>query len=410
MHATAVIGTNFGDEGKGLVTDFLCAGHPGDTTVVRFSGGAQAGHTVVTPDGRRHVFHHFGSGTLAGAPTYLSRFFIVNPLLWKKEYAELCAMPGAGPTPLMIDPDAPLTTPYDMLMNQEFERTRQDRRHGSCGVGINETIERNSRGVHSTCVRDIQNPARLRALLELIRSEYVLPRLAELGIDPPSDWFLQLLRSDRLLESFLQVAAQFLDASVLRSAEEALRTKHVVFEGAQGLLLDENHRFFPHVTRSRTGIHNACLIAGGVGITDLDVIYVTRAYMTRHGSGPFPTEDPALRYADSTNEPHEFQGRMRFGILDVGLLAQSIRQDIATASGVKVNPRLAITCLDQIGPEVTFRLNQTQQRSVPEMLESITGTCEIEVAHLSYGPSRSTIADTPRSTVKPSSTSEPAST
>lgn len=77
--AIAVIGAGFGDEGKGLMTDYCCQ-RPKYTTVVRFNGGAQAGHTVVTPDGRRHVFSHFGSGTLRGAATFLSRFFICNPI------------------------------------------------------------------------------------------------------------------------------------------------------------------------------------------------------------------------------------------------------------------------------------------------------------------------------------------
>src|SRR5580698_7114906 len=101
MSAYAVIGANFGDEGKGLITDFLCS-QLDDCLVVRFNGGAQAGHTVVTLRGR-HVFHHFGSGTFNDSPTFLSRFFVVNPLLWEKEHIELGAIPV-----LHIDPDAPL--------------------------------------------------------------------------------------------------------------------------------------------------------------------------------------------------------------------------------------------------------------------------------------------------------------
>lgn len=87
MRARAVIGASFGDEGKGLVTDYLCA-IQGAGIVVRFNGGAQAGHTVVTPDGLRHVHHHFGSGTLWGTPTFLSQFFIVNPIAFLAELLE----------------------------------------------------------------------------------------------------------------------------------------------------------------------------------------------------------------------------------------------------------------------------------------------------------------------------------
>ena len=87
MRARAVIGSNFGDEGKGLVVDYLCK--TGGEVVVRFNGGAQAGHTVVTPEGLRHVFRHFGSGTLYGVPTFLSQFFIVNPIIFFHELQDL---------------------------------------------------------------------------------------------------------------------------------------------------------------------------------------------------------------------------------------------------------------------------------------------------------------------------------
>ena len=87
MIARIVIGANFGDEGKGLVTDYLCS--QGAGVVVRFNGGAQAGHTVVTPEGERHVFRHFGSGTFLGVPTFLSQFFVCNPILFFEERKQL---------------------------------------------------------------------------------------------------------------------------------------------------------------------------------------------------------------------------------------------------------------------------------------------------------------------------------
>src|SRR3954469_646850 len=89
--ARVVIGANFGDEGKGLLTDYYAAlageeGYPVRAYVIRFNGGAQAGHTVVTPgEGKRHIFSHFGSGALAGATTFLSRFFVVNPIFFRNE-------------------------------------------------------------------------------------------------------------------------------------------------------------------------------------------------------------------------------------------------------------------------------------------------------------------------------------
>ena len=123
--AFAVIGSAYGDEGKGLAVDALTSRARRareDVCVVRSNGGAQAGHTVVTPEGRRHVFSHIGAGALAGARTHLSRFFVVNPMVFGREATNLGAhILEQGVT---IDPRAPVTTPWDMLLNQGVERAR----------------------------------------------------------------------------------------------------------------------------------------------------------------------------------------------------------------------------------------------------------------------------------------------
>ena len=125
----------------------------------------------------------------------------------------------------------------------------------------------------------------------------------------------------------------------------------MIFEGAQGLLLDETHRYFPHVTRSRTGLTNVAGLCERIGLDTLDAVYVTRSYMTRHGRGPFLTEDPTMRFADATNIPNEWQGTLRFGTLDVDLLEESITNDLRSAATLNVNLRvsasIAMTCLDQ---------------------------------------------------------------
>ena len=102
--ASVVVGAGYGDEGKGLATDWLCARHEADVLAVRFNGGAQAGHTVQTPDGQRHVFSHFASGTLAGADTYLSRYFVCHPMLFTQE-REALREKGFRPR-VAIDPQA----------------------------------------------------------------------------------------------------------------------------------------------------------------------------------------------------------------------------------------------------------------------------------------------------------------
>jgi adenylosuccinate synthase len=372
VKAIAVIGANFGDEGKGLLTDYLAAQDPAGTVVVRFNGGAQAGHTVVTPAGRRHVFHHFGSGTLAGAATFLSRHFIVNPFLWQKERPELPELVR----PIAVDRRAVLTTPFDMLVNQEVERFRGHQRHGSCGIGINETVERCT-GPLATVVADVEDPGRLRGLLAAI-ADRAPARLAHLGVSP-SPFFREMLPSESLVENYLDLCEQFRRTENLVAGPAGLPDfERIVFEGAQGLLLDEHHRFFPHVTRSRTGLPNVVQIADEIGLRDLDVVYVTRAYLTRHGAGPFPTERPGLTFPDPTNAPNEWQGTLRFGDLDTDLLAESVAADLSNAGGLRVSPCLAVTCLDQVPDADPSR---------------IAAVCGLRLGYVSHGPSRDQVSE-----------------
>ena len=113
-----VIGANYGDEGKGLMTDYFCrrAINRGLTCLnVCTNGGPQRGHTVVAPDGRRHVFHHFGSGTLAGADTYFCDAFIVNPMVFRQEYEALS--PICNDLVVYVNNSCRWTTPYDMIQD-----------------------------------------------------------------------------------------------------------------------------------------------------------------------------------------------------------------------------------------------------------------------------------------------------
>src|SRR5262249_48902654 len=116
---------------------------------------------------------------------------------------------------------------------------------------------------------------------------------------------------------FSDAAAFLTHRTTMQAAEDAV-FDNIVFEGAQGLLLDEYHRFFPHVTRSRTGLANVVDLCQAMGDIDrLDVYYVIRPYMTRHGEGPFPSYDPDMSFPDPTNHPNPWQGTLRFGALDV---------------------------------------------------------------------------------------------
>jgi adenylosuccinate synthase len=133
MKVSVVLGLGFGDEGKGLTTNWLCKDND---LVIRFNGGHQAGHTVVIGE-NRHVFSNFGSGTLKGAPTYWSKYCTIDPLGIMEEYKALKSI-GANPV-LYIDPYCPVVTPFDIASNRIKEKTKT---HGSCGIGFGETVRR----------------------------------------------------------------------------------------------------------------------------------------------------------------------------------------------------------------------------------------------------------------------------
>lgn len=392
--ADVVIGAGFGDEGKGLVTDFLAAPYGTDGLVVRFNGGAQAGHTVQTPAGLRHVFHHVGSGALAGAATYLSRYFICNPLLLDKELPLLASI-GCHPS-IYADPGCLVTTPYDMMLNQIAEDMRGDQRHGSCGQGIGETIVRNMRPDFSFSLADIADASALRSKLKLIQTNWVPQRLAELAINDIPEIWQQRLSSDGIIEYFCQTVTSFRSVVEIASLADIAARRPVIFEGAQGLMLDQDKGWFPHVTRSNTGLKNAAILATEIGIDDLQVHYLTRAYATRHGAGPLAHEVDNKPYAgivDETNIPNAYQGTLRFGWLDVNLLSWFINEDLAAyRQDMTVKPQLCVTCLDQVGPLVTYARNGTLHQAEPNRLvQLLCAAVAAQGGLVSYGPTRADV-------------------
>lgn len=326
---TAVIGAAFGDEGKGLMVDYLCRLSGAEPMVVRFNGGAQAGHTVVTPDERRHVFHHFGAGTLAGARTYLSRDFLVNPILWLKEYEELQRL-GLR-TRLFVDREAPLTTIVDMIEGQDRERLKK---HGSCGAGVYATVMRQRCPEFRLFAGDLERPVYLANRLERLRK------------------FTDANVSDEMMQRFLD------DCELMRAQINLCDSRiiidqpgDVIFEGAQGLLLGEDHNeFFPHLTPSQPGLVNVRKIADECMIDRVNVVYVVRSYLTRHGAGPLPQEDPELAYVDTTNVENEWQGSLRFAPLNTPnqrMIARAVMSDYAFSARQDYRCAIAMTHVDQ---------------------------------------------------------------
>ena len=396
----AVIGAGYGDEGKGLLTDALAHALGPDTVVIRHNGGAQAGHTVTLPDGRAHVFHHVGSGSLAGAKTFLSRHFVSNPIVLAEELAGLTRL-GVAPR-ISADESGLFTTPWDMMINQFVEEARGGARHGSCGLGFGETIERCGHADFATPLAMLRgDPGLLRARFDGIRREWVPARLTRLG--QPGLWLAHrdLILSEEGLERAVATALGLLtQVDLVTEPREAIpMDAPIVFEGAQGLMLDQSRGAFPHVTRSQTGIVNALDVAGALSIGRIEAIYATRAYVTRHGAGPLAHEQagpPSPSFSDPTNRPNPWQGRLRFGLLDLDILSAAIRADLSDAAGVAVTvePRLAMTCLDQLegGPAAWIEGGRRVDGPVDRLAARAASAAPSSGSPiLSHGPTRATL-------------------
>ena len=282
-----------------------------------------------------------------------------------------------------------MTTPYDIMINQVLEQSRGAGRHGSCGVGFGETIEREENGPVLRA-RTLTEPGHARSVLEEIRSRYVPARLERLGLEGLEASWLE----DRILDRYLEDAEAFMEAVELRGPQALARHHRIVLEGAQGLLLDMDLGAFPHVTRSNTGIRNARNVAEAAGIDRLDVIYVTRAYATRHGAGPLAHEvrgpsPPGIE--DRTNLANDWQGRLRIGHLDLDTLRGAIDQDLKSCPGAIRRARILLTCLDQV-PDLVTCFDAGTRRAVTrtELADTLARRTGAEVL-TSTGPTREDI-------------------
>lgn len=321
-----VLGCNYGDEGKGLITDFLVKEAQTDNRsvlVCRFSGGANAGHTVQLPDGTRHVFSHFCSGSLRGANTALTEDFVVNPTLFFLELEEL-APKVKQPFTVYVDPYCLVTTPWDVYINQALERKRGDGRHGSTGVGLHETVLRSDNKRYTLRAIDLLNPDTLYKKLSYISTEWFPQRLKDLNlectIDIDSITFFQNCRDFTTLVNIspVQILMRLYDT--------------IIFEGSQGLRLDQDSDEYPHVTHAHTGLHNVLpYLKYANGNDSIELVYVTRTYLTRHGAGDFEEDKSVLPVdKDLTNVDNEFQGSIKYGKLNIDTMNKDIRKDTAS--------------------------------------------------------------------------------
>ena len=341
MKIQVVLGALFGDEGKGSTVQWLCqrALSKGERPlVVRFSGGPQAGHRVVAPSplspkgaAVAHVCSSFGSGVLVGVPTFLDSHVLVDPISLKLEYDDL-QRKGISVPLLFISQLCRVITPYDVWANLNSDTILG---HGSCGKGIFTTVKRYDAEAKAGTGRPL-----LRAG-SLADSSAMLQQAADYYREQWGDDFERLEEYEdmfyeacRWVNEHVNLNANLHpDLGTSEKGKSVQLTDYdvVIFEGSQGLLLDEDCGFMPWCTPSHTGLTNLMpyLQQHGSAGGGAEVYLVMRSYLTRHGAGYEPAgADTLLReyhhLDEAANGDDGTQGRFKRGLFSVDLLRRAI--------------------------------------------------------------------------------------
>lgn len=330
MKTSIVLGTQYGDEGKGSMTSYLSHS---DSLVVRFNGGHQAGHTVVK-NGYRHVFSNLGAGTLNDSDTYWSEYCTFYPKAFFNEYQSLVnnkKIHSEFPSvKFHIHPLAMVTTPFDMLHNRDSEKHNN---HGSVGLGFGSTINRNE-----------NTPFKLYAI------DLIFRPVLECKLRNIANFYGNTSNAEKLISEFIEYTEMILPLLNINRLQDIKRLySNIVFEGAQGIMLDMDFGYFPNVTRSNTTSKNAMKIISECDLPFPQVYYCLRSYLTRHGNGPMSNENTEFNFQDDTNKQHEYQGKFRQGYHSLEQLRYAIQCDRIFSKNLKEfnNTNLFITCLDQ---------------------------------------------------------------
>lgn len=359
MRAYTVVDLGFGDSGKGLLTDFLVR-HFDAGVVVRYNGGAQAGHNVIAPDGRHHTFSQFGSGTfIPGVKTYLSRHVVIHPGALLVE-GDILAGKGVRDafSRLRLSDQALVITPFHQAANRIREMERGENRHGSCGVGVGETVDDAQLYTEDRVLAgDLTNPTTLKRKLRSIR-EQKREQMVELCKDRSRDVSLarewEVFEGEDVIDAWISSISRIVELGIVvpDSVLECWlhKTETVIFEGAQGVLLDADAGFHPFTTWSRCTAENALdLITEMVPDSRVFQIGVLRSYAVRHGPGPLPTETNVLTSVVSEhNKYNEWQGTVRYGWFDAVLA----RYALGVTGGVD---SLLVTHLDVLSHLKTWK-------------------------------------------------------
>ena len=331
MPSTVVVGAQWGDEGKGKIVDLLAQE---SDVVCRYQGGPNAGHTIVV-DGETFKIRQTPSGVISGKTSVIGAGCVVDPQVLLEELDELASR-GVDPSVVVVSGNAHLIMPWHVAIDQASERRLGNLQIGTTRRGIGPAYaDKASRiGIR---VQDVLDPKILRQKIEVALAEknLWLERIYEAEpFDLEDVWSRYAAYAERL-------APYVGDVSLL--VDQALRDgKRVLFEGAQATLLDLDHGTYPFVTSSNP-IASGAPTGVGIGPTRIDrVLGVSKAYVTRVGEGPFPSEIEGPQQAQLRDLGGEFgtvTGReRRCGWLDLVALRYAVRVNGITS--------LALTKLD----------------------------------------------------------------
>jgi adenylosuccinate synthase len=363
-----VIGTQWGDEGKGKVVDWLTDHSKG---VVRFQGGHNAGHTLVIA-GKKTVLHLVPSGILRrDVSCYIGNGVVLSPKALIDEVDELEAAGVSVRGRLWISEACPLILPYHAALDVARESAQGDRKIGTTGRGIGPAYE-DKVARRAIRVRDLLMPERFIAKLDGVLDYYNFMLTKYLGAKP--------VDAAKVRDEALALAPRLapLVTDVARELYEANKAgKNLLFEGAQGTLLDVDHGTYPFVTSSNC-VAGAASAGSGVGPHMLHyVLGITKAYATRVGSGPFPTElDNATgellrtrgaEFGATTGRPR------RCGWFDAAALRRSIQ--INGVSGLCVTKLDVLDGMEQVRVCTGYRVDGKVHELLPFGAED-TERCE----------------------------------
>jgi len=365
MPAVVIIGAQWGDEGKGKVVDlFTEEAH----LVARYAGGANAGHTLYLGD-RKVVMRLVPSGVLRpGVRCVLGQGMVVDPLGLDQELGELLAHGRDARKDILVSERAHLVMPYHKLADELRERDRVQA-IGTTKRGIGPAYEDKAgrRGIQAQLLR---RPGQFRAAVERAMAAWA-PTIRALGGELPSvDEVLTPLGP-----ALERLAAMLGDGS--RAVNDALKAgQRVLLEGAQGTLLDVDHGTYPYVTSSSSTAGGACT-GLGLGPSRVDrVVGVTKAYTTRVGEGPFPTElNDAIgqRIRENGGEFGSVTGRpRRTGWLDLPALRYAAR--VNGIDGLAVTKLDVLTGFDELRVCVAYDTPEGRVEDLPDLGEGFQGT------------------------------------